>query len=128
MLNEAFGWVWICLGLVSGAWIGMGFKDEDHLGGYAGWTRRLARLGHIAFFGTGILNILFFLAAPRMSLAPVWVGVASWSLIVGGVLMPVICFASAFKKRAAALFVLPVLSLSGGAFIVATGLVMGSAS
>ncbi len=123
MLNEAFAWVWICLGIVSGAWIGLGFKNEDHMGGYAGWRRRMLRLGHIAFFGTAILNILFVQAAFRGGLSPVWIRIASWSFIAGAALMPAVCFLSAFWKRASVLFVLPVVALSAGSVIVATGLV-----
>ncbi len=125
MFNEAFAWVWICLGVVSGAWIGLGFKNDDHMGGYGGWRRRLARLGHIAFFGTAILNVMFASAADRVALGGAWISVASWSFIAGAVLMPTVCFLAAYRKPFAAMFFLPVLALAAGSFITAVGLVKG---
>src|SRR5258706_550195 len=61
MLNLAFGWGWILLGVLSGALLGLHFHKEKFLGGYDAWPRRMTRLGHIAFFGTGILNVLYAL-------------------------------------------------------------------
>lgn len=125
MVNEAFGWAWMVLGVISGAWIGLGFRSEEHMGGYGSWRRRLVRLGHIAFFGTGILNVLFALGAERVALAAPWPMVASWALIAGAVLMSPVCFVSAFNKKAASLFFLPVLSLGAGILITAIGHVVG---
>ena len=121
MYNEAFAWVWICLGLLSGAVIGVGFQRDDHLGGYDGWKRRMLRLGHIAFFGTGILNFMFFWSHMQLDIASDWVGYAGILLMVGAVLMPLTCFVSAFWKRASSMFFLPVLALTGGCVIVAAG-------
>src|SRR5262249_59491418 len=69
-LNAAFGWLWITLGMASGAVIGLRFHRSDWLGGYESWPRRLVRLGHISFFGLGILNLLFALTAPPVPFPP----------------------------------------------------------
>ena len=126
--NEAIGWIWITLGFLSGALIGLGFHREGFCGGYASFERRLLRLGHIAFFGTGFINIAFALSSARLDLAAPWPTVAGWCLVVGAVAMPVCCAIAARvgpqKQKAMGLFVLPVLSLTTGGVITAIGLTL----
>ena len=55
--NILFAWVWIICGLISGTAIGLCFHQQDWLGGYTSWRRRMVRLGHISFLGTGLLNL-----------------------------------------------------------------------
>ncbi|MBM4184808.1 MAG: hypothetical protein FJ207_11450 [Gemmatimonadetes bacterium] len=55
------GWAGMLGGVVAGAVIGLFFENEDWMGGYASFRRRLTRLGHVAFFGLGYVNILFAL-------------------------------------------------------------------
>src|SRR5262245_24117189 len=111
MLNAAFGWVWITLGMASGALIGLRFYREDWLGGYDSWRRRLVRLGHISFFGLGILNVLFALSVPHVRLAAWEQAVASWAFVIGGVTMPLVCGLSAWRQPLRGFFVIPVASL-----------------
>lgn len=114
MLNLAFGWIWITMGFLSGALLGMGFHREGFMGGYDSWPRRLARLGHIAFFGTGFLNVLLgvtvIVLAGQASFTE-WV-VAQWSMLVGGFAMPLCCLIAARSKRAKPIFAIPVVSLT----------------
>lgn len=108
-----FAWCWFSLGIASGAVLGLGFHRQDFMGGYDGWRRRLARLGHIAFFGTGLLALamgLTGMAWPEVGVGRV-VGVLTLS---GGVTMPTVCFLSAWRKGFRHLFALPVVALSGG--------------
>src|SRR5947209_10364331 len=61
--NRRVGWVSTCLGAATGLILGLWsfdgpFAVPGWLGAYDQTGRRLARLGHIAFFGLGILNIL----------------------------------------------------------------------
>lgn len=126
MINEALGWVWFVLGMVSGAVLGLGFAREAYLGGYASWQRRLLRLGHVSFFGLGLINILFAFSLPRISLGAPWPVVASWALVVGAVTMPVCCALAAWRKPAKALFFIPVVSLLLGTVITAAGLITGA--
>jgi hypothetical protein len=121
MYNEVFGWIWICLGVASGAVIGLRFQDEGFLGGYAARARRLVRLGHISFFGLGILNLLFAASAARAGVGGGAIGVASWGFIVGGVTMPLCCGLVAWRKGLSPLFAVPVLSLAAGAVGAAIG-------
>jgi hypothetical protein len=123
MLNEPFAWLWILLGMLSGAAIGMRFLDERFLGGYASQARRLIRLGHISFFGLGILNLLFVHSAEKLTLPPLLLSTASWGFIVGGIAMPVCCALCAFRPRLHPLFAVPVLSLAAATVITLYGLV-----
>lgn len=121
MLSLAFGWVWITMGFMSGAVLGLGFHREKFLGGYNSWPRRMSRLGHIAFFGTGFLNVLFGLSELTLSgNAPdslMW-DLARGGLIVGAIAMPLCCFLCAACKRARHVFVLPVVALTLGGTLI----------
>ncbi|MGV6813689.1 MAG: hypothetical protein ACWA5W_01625 [Phycisphaerales bacterium] len=117
MLNLAFGWIWITAGFVSGAMLGMGFHKEKFMGGYGSWERRLARLGHIAFFGTGFLNVLVGLSGLMLRDSQVSGGMwsaMSWSFVIGALAMPICCFIVARWVQAKSIFVVPVIALSAG--------------
>ncbi len=109
-LNLYFAWTWILVGLVSGTIIGMFFHDEAWLGGYSSWRRRMVRLGHVSFLGTGLLNFAFVLSVDRVGLdgAPRLPAVL---FVLGAVTMPLVCFLSAWREGLRKLFVVPVLSL-----------------
>jgi hypothetical protein len=115
-LNFAFAWIWILLGFASGAALGMRFKGEDWLGGYASWRRRLYRLGHISFFGLGLINFLFAVTLRSFAFDPTLAQAAGAAFIIGGVLMPICCLLAAHfpKLKPAALFAAPVSSLLVG--------------
>ena len=121
-LNEAFGWGWILLGFLSGAILGLRFQREDFLGGYAALPRRMVRLGHISFFGLGLLNILFALSGPRIRLDPAWMAVASGAFVAGGLTMPLCCGLMAWRPSLQPLFAIPVASLVLGATLACLGL------
>jgi len=117
MLNLAFGWIWITAGFLSGAMLGMGFHKENFMGGYGSWERRLTRLGHIAFFGTGFLNVMvglsgLMLSEDQMS-GGMWYAM-SWSFVIGALAMPICCFIAAKWIKAKSIFVLPVIALTAG--------------
>lgn len=122
MTNELFGWVWITLGFVAGAVLGMFFHHEDWLGGYSSFPRRLLRLGHIAMVALGGLNVLFSLTAPGINLSPAMLDGASWGLIVGAVAMPACCVVVAWKKGLHMIFAVPVVCLIGAGVLVCVGL------
>jgi hypothetical protein len=119
--NLYLGWVWITVGFVSGAILGLFFYDPNWLGGYASWRRRMFRLGHVAFIGTGLLNLAFvFTFASRASEAP---PLASWLFVAGALTMPTICFLSAWRDGLRMLFPIPVASLIGaGLSLIVQGL------
>jgi hypothetical protein len=120
-LNLIGGWLGMLAGVVSGAIIGLFFHREDWMGGYQSYRRRLTRLGHIAFFGLGFLNLLFALSAHDLLLSGIWLWLASWALMLGAIAMPLCCFLSAWRKPWRHLFPLPVLSVTTGILSILFG-------
>ncbi len=116
-LNLIVAWLWVFLGIVSGAVLGSFFQREDWLGGYASLKRRLYRLGHIAFFGTALLNLMFHLTVKDLTEAgPVLVW-ASWSFVIGAAGMPLCCLIMAHRPALRLLFAVPVISLAAGSIL-----------
>jgi hypothetical protein len=115
-LHLQIAWSAILLGLTAGAIIGLFFARDDWLGGYGSWRRRMLRLGHIAFIGTGLLNLAFAVSVDRMG-GGTLIGVASILLIVGTATMPLVCLLSARWQPVRHLFFIPVVSLIGTAAI-----------
>ncbi len=112
--NLIFAWGWITLGLLSGAIQGIGFHRESWMGGYNAWRRRLTRLGHIAFLGTGMLNLALAFTLMVFGITHESADYPGWLLIIGAVSMPIVCYLSAWRKPLRQLFFVPVLSLTGG--------------
>jgi len=113
-LHFQIAWSAILLGLVAGAVIGLFFARDEWLGGYSSWRRRMLRLGHVAFIGTGLLNLAFAVSVDRMGAGAV-VSVVSLLLIVGTTTMPLVCLLSARWKPVRHLFFIPVACLVGAA-------------
>ncbi|MFH1699018.1 MAG: hypothetical protein ABIE07_00390 [Candidatus Zixiibacteriota bacterium] len=118
-INLYAGWIGILLGFVAGAVTGMFFYKEDWLGGYSSWPRRMIRLGHIAFFGIGFINLVYGLTLNALNLPGY--PITSIMLIVGAVSMPVVCYLSAYKMIFRHLFFIPVVSLILGVGIFLYG-------
>jgi hypothetical protein len=109
-LNYQVAWLAILVGLVTGTGLGLFFHDANWMGGYDSWRRRMLRLGHISFFGTGFLNLAFALSVEHLHL----VGpppVASAGFLLGALTMPTVCFLSAWRDSFRHLFFIPVASL-----------------
>ena len=113
-INLLLAWLWILLGFVSGMVLGLFFRDEHWLGGYASFKRRMYRLAHISFFGLGAVNLLFYFSVKSLPAGGSLAGFASWAFVVGAVAMPVCCVLMAHFPKAQLLFAVPVLSLIAG--------------
>ncbi len=103
-------WIGILLGFVTGSAQGLFFHREDWRGGYASWTRRVSRLGHVSLFGLAFVNMGFAYTAERFA-PPAAMPWSSVLLIVGTFTMPFVCYLSAWKPAFRHLFIVPVLSL-----------------
>lgn len=110
------------MGFVSGAVLGLFFHRAEFLGGYDSYRRRLVRLGHIAFFGLGILNLLFAQSIGHARLQDWEVATASWGMIIGGVAMPLACGLNAWRPALKPVFAIPVTSLLVGGITLLRGL------
>lgn len=113
MNNLLVGWIGMGAGVLSGAVIGLFFHREEWLGGYGSFRRRMLRLGHIAFFGIGFLNILFGLTLSNVELGS-WALAGATALGATNLLMPLNCFLSAWKKDFRHFFFIPVIGATAG--------------
>jgi hypothetical protein len=120
-LNLIGGWVGMLAGVVSGAVIGLFFHREDWMGGYQSYRRRLTRLGHISFFGLAFVNLFFATTAGELLLSGTFLWLASRTLIVGAITMPLCCFLSAWRKPWRHLFPVPVLAVTTGILSILLG-------
>ncbi len=112
-LNLWAAWIGIGLGLITGVGQGLRFHRDDWMGGYASWRRRLIRLGHISFFGLALINLAFVFTVDRMAALAdaAWsptIVLASYLFVAGALLMPAICYLSAWRQGWRRLFFLPV--------------------
>ena len=114
VLNYQVAWLAIFVGVLSGTLIGVFFYDPQWLGGYGSWRRRMIRLGHIAFLGTGLLNLGFAVTVEGLKISPA-PQVASLLLVAGVVTMPGVCFLSAWRDGFRFWFFVPVVCLVGAA-------------
>lgn len=110
-LHILTGWFLMLFGVLTGSVIGLYFHREDWAGGYSSFRRRLMRLGHIAFFGMGFLNLVFSFSLSHLPLPDAQARVASLGILIGGVGMPLICFLTAWRKPFRHLFPIPVVGI-----------------
>jgi len=119
-LNWWIGWSMILAAFVSGAIVGIGFHQENFLGGYTSFRRRIVRLGHIALAELGILNVVFALSPwPEPGEGIAWA--ASACFVVGGLLMPLVCFLTGWRDGWRKWFAVPVASLILAVVLTLTG-------
>ncbi len=113
MLNLYAAWIGIFLGLLAGAVEGLFFHQELWRGGYSSWQRRMVRLGHVSFFGIGLINMGY-----ALSLGPLGIELPeplpSALLILGAATMPLVCYLSAWRKPFRHLFLVPAGSVMAG--------------
>jgi hypothetical protein len=98
--NRRVGWLSMAVGIGTGLVMGMWSFDgplpvPEWLGAYGDVSRRLARLGHIAFLGLGIIDVLLARELPRLALSAAMRRTASVAMILGNVLLPPALFAAA---------------------------------
>jgi hypothetical protein len=99
-LNRTVGWACLAAGVATGMLMGLWsfdgpFATPAWLGEYGDTSRRLARLGHIAFIGLGILNLLLVQELSRSSLGEQAKRAASTAMNLGNVLLPITLFVAA---------------------------------
>jgi hypothetical protein len=113
IINIQAAWIGFLLGCFSGAVPGLFFYNQEWLGGYASWRRRMIRLAHISFFGIGLINLFFALTAKALEIESA-LQLTSILLITGAVAMPSVCYLSAWKPLFRHIFFVPALSVSTG--------------
>jgi len=116
--NLLVGWIWITAGFISGFITGLFFHDEKWLGGYSSFRRRLYRLGHVAFFGMGIMNLLFYFTTHIAGISGDHVSTMALCFVIGAIGMPLCCYAMAHWSVFRYLFAVPVVSLLAAAILM----------
>ena len=120
-INLMVGWIGMFLGLVSGIIAGLFFHKQDWLGGYSSRSRRMFRLGHIAFFGLGFVNVLFEFSMYLKPIEPtqrMWAGAG---FLLALLTMSLVCFLTAWKEGFRHLFFIPVVGAACGFIAVIWG-------
>ena len=122
--NMIAGWAGMVLGLIVGAVIGLFIHQDSFAGGYSSYRRRMMRLGHVAFFALGIINVLFALTLSATDVVLHYPRLASLSLIAGAALMPLICYLTAWKAPFRHAFPLPVICVAVTLVLMLQGMVL----
>jgi hypothetical protein len=110
-MNRSIAWTSMAVGVATGLVMGLWSFDGPlpvpaWLGDYGDTPRRLARLGHIAFLGLGILNLLLTHELPQSALGATGKTIAATSMNIGNVGLPLGLFAAAVW--ASAKYALPI--------------------
>jgi hypothetical protein len=104
-----------------GSYVGLFFHQEGWAGGYSAFRRRMLRLGHVSFFGLGILNILFGMTSKVSGHVIPHANVAVMGFLLGAITMPLCCFLTAWRMPFRHLFPIPVVSVAIGVILVLLG-------
>ena len=124
-INRLIGWssmvVGVGTGLVMGLWSFDGpATTPEWLGEYNDTSRRLARLGHIAFLGLGILNVLLATELGRVKRG-MWGQTAAAAMNFGNVFLPLTLWGAAVYHPLKYIMPLPAIAVFLALLIVASG-------
>ena len=122
-INVLFGWVWICVGFISGMTLGVWAEGEKWLGGYTSVTRRYLRLAHVAFVALSVINILYGKELGAVDLPNHIKSIGSALMIFGAAGVPITCISAAFYRKAKYFLPLPALAVLIGAAILVIGMI-----
>ncbi len=122
--NRTVGWVSLAVGAGTGLILGLWSFDGPMaapawIGEYGDTSRRMVRLGHIAFFGLGILNILLARELPRLSDRTRHI--ASPAMNFGNAFLPLTLFAAAAYPPLKYIMPIPALVVFVALFAAAFG-------
>ena len=112
-INIIFGWVWIVLGITSGAIIGMWAfngplptpKNHEN---YTTLERRLVRLAHIAFFMLPLICIVYGMHIDQAELSFEMKKFGAYNMIICTIGVPLLLLAASFVHAFKYLEVIPV--------------------
>ena len=121
-LNIIAGWCGMVIGALLGMIFGLWAESRQWAGGYGSFRRQALRLAHIAAFALGIINVLYGLCETGTTTLPQWAASGgSVAMIVGGLLMPIVCLAVAWRRQFKCLFCVPAACVLGALLIQAWG-------
>ena len=106
--NTLAGWCGMILGALLGMAFGLRAESRQWAGGYASFRRQALRLAHVAAFTLGMINVLYGLCPQGLAPLPSWAaGAGPVAMILGGLLMPAVCLAAAWRNPLKVLFPIP---------------------
>ena len=106
--NILAGWGGMILGSLLGMGFGLRAESREWAGGYGSFQRQALRLAHVAAFALGIINVLYGISTRGLDLLPQSIAlVGSIAMIAGGLLMPAVCLAAAWRRPLKFLFPVP---------------------
>jgi len=118
----AAGWGGMAFGAVLGMVFGLRAESRQWAGGYDSFRRRSLRLGHIAAFALGIINVLYAHSTQSLGALPTWAAAGgSAGMIAGGLLMPVVCLVVAWRRGLKYLFPIPATCVAVALIVQAWG-------
>jgi len=125
-MNRTIGWWSLVAGVATGLVMGLWSFDGPlgvpaWLGEYGDTSRRLARLGHIAFVGLGMINILLARELPRSALAAGQRRVAAAAMNLGNLLLPTLLLVSAAYPPAKYAMAIPASAVFAALLLAAWG-------
>lgn len=125
-LNRSIALTSLALGALSGMLIGLwSFGGPapvpDAIGDYGDLSRRLLRLGHIAFFGLAFLNLILARQLPALPLGPKAIRGALGCMNFGNVTLPAALIAAAFFEPVKYLTAPPAFAVALALCIAAWG-------
>ncbi len=128
-LNRIVAWTGMAFGAVLGLIMGLWSFDgpvapPNFIGDYTDTPRRRLRLGHIACFGIGILNLLLVRELPNSGGSPRVARHAAQAMNFGNIFLPLVLLIAAVY--APAKYLLPVPALSVFAALCLAAYVVGA--
>lgn len=128
--NRMIAWVGFSLGIGTGLVMGLWSFDgpvsvPGWLGAYADTSRRLARLGHIALFGLGFLNLHLAARLSDCPLSSASKRLAARAMNFGNVGLPLTLFAAAAVPWFKYVLPVPALSVALAVTLATVGVVRG---
>ncbi len=124
--NRRIAWISLACGALTGLTLGLWSFDGPMptpalLGEYGDTARRLARLGHIACFGLGFLNLLTARELERSGLGPRSRRLAARAMNFGNLLLPLTLFAAAVYGPLKYLMPVPAIAVTTALAMTAWG-------
>jgi hypothetical protein len=126
MSNRAVGWATIAVGIACGLVMGLWSFDgpmpvPSWIGDYTDTSRRLIRLGHIAFIALGMIDILLADELRRTTLSAAGRTLASRLMIAGNIFLPVALIVAALWRPAKYVMPAPAMCVFAAMLLAAWG-------
>ncbi len=125
-LNRAIGFTSLLLGVASGMIVGLWsfggpIPVPEAIGDYADLARRFLRLGHIAFFGLGLINLAIAGHWRRLDLGRPAARRVLWLMNLGNLGLPPLLLAAAWQPTLLYLMPAPVICVFAALALCAIG-------